>query len=69
MKRITVLFVTACLFAAALSGCAKKTQEIRVLVANHPYGELLKTAIPEYEKQSGKKILILETGGHSRIWC
>ncbi|MDR1277676.1 MAG: sugar ABC transporter substrate-binding protein [Treponema sp.] len=58
MKRFMVLFLTAGLFAAVLSGCAKKSQEIRVLLANHPYGELLKTAIPEYEKQSGRRVIV-----------
>ena len=33
-----------------------QTREIRVLLANHPYGELLKAAIPEFEKQSGIKV-------------
>jgi len=33
-----------------------QTKEIRVLLANHPYGELLKAAIPEFEKQSGIKV-------------
>jgi multiple sugar transport system substrate-binding protein len=33
-----------------------QTKEIRVLVANHPYGDLLKTAIPEFEKATGIKV-------------
>lgn len=38
------------------AGAFAQTKEIRVLLANHPYGELLKTAIPEFEKQSGIKV-------------
>jgi multiple sugar transport system substrate-binding protein len=30
--------------------------EIRVLVANHPYGELLKLSIPQFEKSTGIKV-------------
>ena len=33
-----------------------QAQEIRVLVANHPYGELLKNAVPEFEKSTGIKV-------------
>lgn len=33
-----------------------KAQEIRVLLANHPYGELLKTLIPEFEANTGIKV-------------
>ena len=38
-----------------LSGVAQ-TKEIRVLVANHPYGDLLKSAIPEFENATGIKV-------------
>lgn len=31
-------------------------EEIRVLLANHPYGELLKTKIPEFEAETGIKV-------------
>jgi multiple sugar transport system substrate-binding protein len=48
-------------FAALLAivlilGVAAQAKEIRVLLANHPYGELLKSAIPEYEKATGIKV-------------
>ncbi len=33
-----------------------QTKEIRVLLANHPYGDLLKSAIPEFESASGIKV-------------
>jgi multiple sugar transport system substrate-binding protein len=37
-------------------GAGAQAKEIRVLLANHPYGELLKSAIPEYEKATGVKV-------------
>jgi multiple sugar transport system substrate-binding protein len=48
-------------FAALLAivlilGVGAQAKEIRVLLANHPYGELLKSAIPEYEKATGIKV-------------
>lgn len=56
MKKIlastVVLMSSLCLSAGAFA----QTKEIRVLLANHPYGELLKTAIPEFEKASGIKV-------------
>ncbi len=47
-KFIAVLFALAVTFAAGA-----QTKEIRVLLANHPYGDLLKAAIPEFESASG----------------
>jgi multiple sugar transport system substrate-binding protein len=44
---------------SALCLCANvmaQTNEIRVLLANHPYGDLLKTAIPEFEQATGIKV-------------
>ena len=41
---------------AAASGAQAQTKEIRVLLANHPYGELLKAAIPEFEAATGIKV-------------
>jgi len=56
MKKIltstVVLMSSLCLSAGAYA----QTKEIRVLLANHPYGELLKAAIPDFEKQSGIKV-------------
>ncbi|TXT44523.1 MAG: multiple sugar transport system substrate-binding protein [Spirochaetes bacterium] len=37
-------------------GAGAQAKEIRVLLANHPYGELLRAAIPEYEKATGVKV-------------
>ena len=50
-KLFTVLLAVAVTFAAGA-----QTKEIRVLLANHPYGELLKAAIPEFEAASGIKV-------------
>lgn len=50
-KCIAVLFALAVTFAAGA-----QTKEIRVLLANHPYGDLLKAAIPEFESASGVKV-------------
>jgi multiple sugar transport system substrate-binding protein len=46
---------------SALSMCTGamaqlQTGEIRVLLANHPYGELIKLSIPQFEKSSGIKV-------------
>jgi multiple sugar transport system substrate-binding protein len=50
------LFVAAS-FCIAASAIAQSTaKEIRVLLANHPYGELLKAAIPEFESATGIKV-------------
>lgn len=56
MKRplVTIAVVLWSLFLAA--GAFAQTKDIRVLLANHPYGDLLKSAIPEFEKASGIKV-------------
>ena len=60
MKRILVVLLIASLclsaFAQGAAEAPAKPQEIRVLLANHPYGELLKTAIPEFEASTGIKV-------------
>ncbi len=49
--------VVLCSLSLAASGAAlAQTKEIRVLLANHPYGELLKSAIPEFESATGIKV-------------
>ncbi len=53
MKGKYVLLILA---ALALFSAGSQQKEIRVLLANHPYGDLLKTAIPEYEKATGVKV-------------
>jgi multiple sugar transport system substrate-binding protein len=55
--RLTLKLTLAAALAAGLGGNAMaQTKELRVLLANHPYGDLLKSAIPEFEKQSGIKV-------------
>ncbi len=62
MKTRNVLVVMALVCSLVLplfaQGSAEATQkqEIRVLLANHPYGELLKTKIPEFEAKTGIKV-------------
>ncbi len=53
MKRKALVFFLV-MVTAALAGA--QASEIRVLLANHPYGELLKTAIPEFEQAAGIKV-------------
>jgi multiple sugar transport system substrate-binding protein len=50
-KLLAVLMLLALVF-----GAGAQAKEIRVLVANHPYGDLLKQYIPEYEKATGIKV-------------
>ena len=47
---VAVTSLVLCAGAFAQSG------EIRVLVANHPYGELLKQSIPQFEKSTGIRV-------------
>ncbi|HEY9054389.1 MAG TPA: sugar ABC transporter substrate-binding protein [Rectinemataceae bacterium] len=49
-------FVALALLVAVLFGAGAQAKEIRVLLANHPYGDLLKQYIPEYEKATGVKV-------------
>ncbi|MDR0708958.1 MAG: sugar ABC transporter substrate-binding protein, partial [Spirochaetaceae bacterium] len=72
MKRILVLLLILCVSVAAVfagggsqssGGAASQpaqaqAQEIRVLLANHPYGELLKPLIPDFEKETGVKVIV-----------
>jgi len=53
MKRKALVLLLVVL-AAGLVGA--QATEIRVLLANHPYGELLKAAIPEFEQATGIKV-------------
>jgi len=61
-KALIVLAMSAALLIPAAAGGSKdagtKPQEIRVLLANHPYGDLLKTQIPEFEKATGIRVTV-----------
>ncbi|GAB1482320.1 sugar ABC transporter substrate-binding protein [Treponema sp.] len=50
--------IAALLATAAVLGVNAQSKSIRVLLANHPYGEMLKSVIPEYERQTGVKVFI-----------
>jgi multiple sugar transport system substrate-binding protein len=41
---------------AVVASAGAQTKEIRVLLANHPYGDLLKAAVPEFEQATGIKV-------------
>src|SRR5512132_4357329 len=58
MKQIVKLSLVALSSLCLAAGAAAQapTKEIRVLLANHPYGELLKSAIPEFESATGIKV-------------
>ena len=49
-----VTLSSLCISAGAMAQA--QSGEIRVLLANHPYGELLKLSIPQFEKTSGIKV-------------
>jgi multiple sugar transport system substrate-binding protein len=52
MRKVCAILI-AIAVAASLGA---QTKEIRVLLANHPYGDLLKAAIPEFEQSTGIKV-------------
>jgi len=52
IKRALVAILSIGIGATAFA----QTKEIRVLLANHPYGEVLKAAIPEFEAATGIKV-------------
>lgn len=52
LSKIVVALSSLCICA----GAAAQSGELRVLVANHPYGELLKLSIPQFEKSTGIKV-------------
>src|SRR5512135_3344796 len=57
IRAVRKALVVLCSLSLAASGAAlAQTKEIRVLLANHPYGELLKAAIPEFESSTGIKV-------------
>ena len=54
-KVLMVILVVLASVSLGVSAMAQ-TNEIRVLLANHPYGDLLKVAIPEFEQATGIKV-------------
>jgi multiple sugar transport system substrate-binding protein len=57
-KKLIVTTLVALSSLCFSANSLAQAKEIRVLLANHPYGELLKTAIPEFEKSTGIKVNI-----------
>ena len=56
MKKILVTTLVF-LFSLYLSTSAlAQTKEIRVLLGNHPYGDLVKASIPDFEKATGIRV-------------
>ncbi|MCB8822517.1 ABC transporter substrate-binding protein [Microvirga rosea] len=56
MRTILKFGLTVALGLSLSGGALAQTKEIRVLLANHPYGDILKAEIPQFEKQSGIKV-------------
>ena len=57
MKRFLVLLLAVVVFGTLFVACQRRDRgaaqpEIRVLLANHPYGDLLRPLIPEFERES-----------------
>jgi multiple sugar transport system substrate-binding protein len=52
MRKVIAILIAV----AVVASVGAQTKEIRVLLANHPYGELLKAAIPEFEQATGIKV-------------
>ena len=66
MKRLLILLlvlaVSGTLFAggggqaSSPASTPAPAKELRVMLANHPYGDVLKAALPEFEKETGIKV-------------
>ena len=56
MKKVLVGAMAVLSSLCFSGGAMAQSKEIRVLLANHPYGELLKSAIPEFETATGIKV-------------
>jgi multiple sugar transport system substrate-binding protein len=54
IRNALVALSSLCIATGAMA--QGQSKEIRVLLANHPYGELLKAAIPEFESATGIKV-------------
>jgi len=57
-KTIACIFVVLSVFTALFAGGKSEgdSKQIRVMLANHPYGDLLKSRIPEFEAKTGIKV-------------
>ncbi|MCL2130713.1 MAG: extracellular solute-binding protein, partial [Treponema sp.] len=56
---IVLLLTSTIVFAVgARDSSGSSAKEIRVLLANHPYGELLRPLIPEFERETGIRVIV-----------
>lgn len=53
---VVILVGSVSLFASGGQEASSGGEKIRVMLANHPYGDLLKSKIPEFEKATGIKV-------------
>jgi len=68
MKKIVVFLLILIILCAIFVSCKRKPlgegsevtvpKEVRVLLAAHPYGDLIKPLIPEFERETGIKIIL-----------
>jgi multiple sugar transport system substrate-binding protein len=68
MKKFLVLFLVLAIFGMLFVACGQSAsgggaasapaqpKEVRVFLANHPYGDLLKPLLPDFEKETGIKV-------------
>jgi len=60
MRKVLVLLLVLMVSASLFAGGGNQQQqanEIRVLLANHPYGDLLKDKLPEFERAYGIRVI------------
>ena len=68
MKKLLIILLSLAVFCIIFGSCQRKTtlenaenakqREIRVLLADHPYGNLLKPLLPEFERETGIKVVM-----------
>ena len=63
MKKLSIVLLCLLVTLVFFAGCKGKEastqpKEVRVLLANHPYGDLLKPQLPDFEKETGIKVLM-----------
>jgi multiple sugar transport system substrate-binding protein len=58
MKKVLVTTLVFLFWLCLSTSALAQNKEIRVLLANHPYGDLLKASIPEFEKATGIRVRV-----------
>lgn len=58
MRKVIIVLVILCVcFGAFAQGSNEaKPEKIRVMLANHPYGNLIRDNLAEFESQTGIKV-------------